>query len=246
MNSAIALAFALHWRNNGINSSNNEHNHNNNNGVIYTPLIQDDSGMYQQDNRRDTEDIKERLVNGISSDNRSNVNRMLPNRNNNSGSNIQDINNSTQVPCRIIRGITGNVEVELDDVDKFTALIRDLATIKRILAGTGLSSKHGGECRAIDNRAKLIQQIFYTPERDGWTDRNQVFNFLVRECNLPARETNTLLNVIWTTPPSNINTRLRSIAPSYMMTRRNARLDLLDNWDHDSTITQYFYDKEID
>lgn len=111
----------------------------------------------------------------------------------------------------------------------FRSILIDLSVLKRKLAGQGLSAKHGKDNKSIDARGKKLQEIFYTPVDSGWVDRFQVFDFFVNECELPEKEINTLLDVIWTDPPMNINERLRIISPFYMMTRRGASISLLDN-----------------
>lgn len=170
------------------------------------------------------------------------------NRTNDTYSNHQVGISDAPSPTRSNGGISRHNQVRYTTNPDFIRTIRDLATIKRLLAGAGLSSKHGGECRATDNRAMKIQELFYYPTRSGWSTREQAYKFLTEECKLPCVETNTLLDVIWTEPPSNINDRLRKLCPGYMMTRRGATLDLIDNWvdnvvngREDNSLTQYFY-----
>jgi hypothetical protein len=129
--------------------------------------------------------------------------------------------------------------------NELRSILVDLSKIKRILAGQGLSAKHGTDNKSIDNKGEKIQQIFYTPVDSGWVDRSQVFTFLTSECGLPEKETNTLLDVIWTDPPENINARLRVICPFYMMTRRGASMRLMMSTISGSTsITEDFISVE--
>jgi hypothetical protein len=126
----------------------------------------------------------------------------------------------------------------------FRPKLLHLATLKRILAGQGLAAKHGTDNRSIDDRGDKIQQIFYNPVDSGWIDREQVHKFFVEDCGLPAPEVDTLLDVVWSDPPVNINERLRSIAPFYMMTRRGASSKLFDTSGEHTTITEEFLYEE--
>ena len=128
-------------------------------------------------------------------------------------------------------------------VSTLQQILLDLAAAKRILTEEGLSAKHGTIWQDIDQRATQIQEILYYPERAGWVDRNQVYEFLTTQCRLPHQSANTILDTIWSDPPVNVNQVLREVAPTYMMTRRGAKLTLLDNWADrgiDNTITQLF------
>lgn len=126
------------------------------------------------------------------------------------------------------------------------SIVHKIAEAKHILCQDAISAKHGvHKTREV---TRLYDALYCSNTNSVKTEGD--YRRLMEELDLPKAVIDAIIEVFWKDEPENINEMLRKLAPTYLLTRRGAKFnsieDVLEHYDQEHSIQKEFVEYLIE